>query len=353
MSTASPLDDFESRYLGEPAPRRAWAAFGLALLAPGLGHVYLGRLGPGLALQAVGLSFVVGYVVALAAIGFVPHGPALVALVGGVWLVLMVGVDAAIEARRAGDGYVRRDVNHPLVYAAVAVFAWWGPLVGLQQLVTHSVHRVVVVEDDGMEPSLLAGDRVRVDVRAYRGVAPMRSDIVVYRDPLHEGRLDVGRVIGEPGQEIVLVEGMPYVDDTPLAQGRPSADALNELESVVGLLADEEPILLEDSGERRYPIAVPVVAWWGDPMRWDTPDDAVFVLNDRRGRIDDSREAGPIPLDAIVGRVDHVAWSATDRPALDAVPPGIRGALLGAQTLWHPGDARSARIGRRVQPLPR
>lgn len=353
MSTASPLDDFESRYLGEPAPRRSWVAFALALLAPGLGQVYLGRLGAGLALQAIGLSFVVGYIVALSAVGFVPQLPGLVAALGGGWLLLMVAVDAAIDAARLGDDYVRRDVNHPLVYAAVALFAWWGPMLGLQQLASNAIYRVVEITDDGMEPTLLAGDRVRVDVRAYRGGMPLRSDVVVYRDPMHEGRLDVGRVIARPGEELVLVEGMPYVDDTPLAQGRPSAVALDALEQVVGPIADEDPILLEDSGTRRYPIAVPVVAWWGDPTRRDVPEDAVFVMNDRRGRIDDSREAGSIPLDAIVGRVDHVAWSSTSDSALDRMPGGLRGAWLGAAALVGGDEVRDHRTGRRIHTRPR
>jgi signal peptidase I len=352
MSTASPLDEFETRYLGEPAPRRPGVAFVLSLLAPGLGHVYHGRLGAGLSLQAIGLSFVVGYLVALSTTGFVPHLPGLVAFIGAVWLVLMVGVDAAVEARQRGDDYVRRDVNHPLVYAAVAIFAWWGPLLALDAFASHRLYRVVIVPDDGMEPGLLAGDRVRVDLDAYRSERPRRSDVVVFEDPLHEGRLDFGRVVGAPGEEVVLVEGMPYVDDAPLAQGRPSEQALAELIAVAGDRFVDEQILLEDSGEFRYPIAVPVVAWWGEPVHWSTPTSSVSLLNDRRGRVDDSREFGPVSLDAIIGRVDHVAWSAPTSSWLDHVPPGIRGALLGARVSSGGEDPRSRRTGRRVHPGP-
>ncbi len=66
-------------------------------------------------------------------------------------------------------------------------------------------HRHVIVHDDSMRPTLRPGDRLDVDLGAYRDRAPVPGEIVVVRDPEEAGRLIVKRVesVGESGVFVV------------------------------------------------------------------------------------------------------------------------------------------------------
>ena len=131
--------------------------------------------------------------------------------------------------------------------------------------------RPYVVRGTSMTPTLRPGDQVLVDLSAYGNVGPARGDVVVFSNPRTEGRRDVKRVIGLPGERVVMAEGMLFVDGVQLAE-----PYLGELPSSVGL------------GE----------------SAWDLGAGEYLVLGDNRAHSTDSREFGPIEGDRVVGR----AW---------------------------------------------
>jgi len=131
--------------------------------------------------------------------------------------------------------------------------------------------RPYVVRGASMTPTLRPGDQVLVDVLAYREAGPARGDIVVSSSPRAEGRRDIKRVIGLPGERAVMAEGMLFVSGGQLAE-----PYLGGLPSSVGL------------GE----------------SAWDLGAGEYLVLGDNRAHSTDSREFGPIREDRIVGR----AW---------------------------------------------
>lgn len=102
--------------------------------------------------------------------------------------------------------------------------------------------RRVVVRDDSMGPTLLPGDRLIVDTAALRRRPPRVGELVVVRDPTLPRRW--------------LVKRVAAVGPGP-----------------------------------------------GTPA--DPPDGTVFLLGDARDRSRDSRTFGPVPIGAIVGRVDR------------------------------------------------
>ena len=71
------------------------------------------------------------------------------------------------------------------------------------------------VPSSGMEPTILRGDHIVVDVRQYRTRAPQRRDIAVF----YKGNLfHVKRIVALGGDSIQGREGTVFVNGTPLRE---------------------------------------------------------------------------------------------------------------------------------------
>jgi signal peptidase I len=138
--------------------------------------------------------------------------------------------------------------------------------------------RPYVIRGASMTPSLRPGDQVLVDVSAYGSPKPARGDIVVFSSPGADGRHDIKRVVGAPGERVVMADGVLYVDDREF-----NKPYLGGLPSSVGL---------------------------GD-VEWELGAGEYLVLGDNRAHSTDSREFGPIGADRIVGRAWLRYWPLT------------------------------------------
>jgi signal peptidase I len=123
-----------------------------------------------------------------------------------------------------------------------------------------------------MSPAVGAGDTVLVDRVTPRLAGWHRGDVVALEDPAGEPVLK--RIVGLPGETVALEDAVLVVDGRPVAE--PWADNTH-LDGV-------------------YTPAVRV------------PADAYFLLGDNRGDSVDSREWGPVPGDALTGRM-VASWS--------------------------------------------
>jgi len=86
-------------------------------------------------------------------------------------------------------------------------------------------YALTLVNGDSMRPTFRTGDLLLVDKWAYRRVPPQRGDIVTAR--YHHG-LVVKRVIGLPGEEVEIRQGVLYVDGLPMPEPyHPSAGLLS------------------------------------------------------------------------------------------------------------------------------
>jgi signal peptidase I len=159
------------------------------------------------------------------------------------------------------------------------------------------------VPSEAMVPTVRVGDRVVVDLDAYRSARPRRGDIVVFKPP--EGsNLQQCAVPSQPA------------DGHPCERPTPSPSSNNFLKRVTGLPGDwlkvqdnrvflgkartgpfvrqREPFIAKNSpcGELcnlRKPIEIPA--------------GHVFVMGDNRGASDDSRDWGPVRFTWVVGKV--------------------------------------------------
>ncbi|MFJ7045932.1 signal peptidase I [Streptomyces sp. NPDC101112] len=143
------------------------------------------------------------------------------------------------------------------------------------------------IPSSSMERSLRIGDRVLVNKLAYRfGSEPRRGDVVVFDGTGYFGNADyIKRVVGVGGDRVVCCD----------QEGR--------LE-VNGRSVDESSFLYPGDSPSSVPFDVVV------------PEGRLFLLGDHRGDSSDSRNhlgspgGGMIPLDAVIGRADWIAWPA-------------------------------------------
>lgn len=152
-----------------------------------------------------------------------------------------------------------------------------------------------------MVPTLEVGDRVFVNKFVYDFGDIDRGDVIVFENPnsaalpdrsivggfLHwlgegigfaqpEDEDFIKRVIGLPGETIEFRDNVVYVNGEPL----------------------DEPYLTEEAKQFN-----------GDGIRFEVPQDSLFVMGDNRGNSADSRYGlGYVPVDKVIGRAFVVIW---------------------------------------------
>lgn len=130
------------------------------------------------------------------------------------------------------------------------------------------------VKGASMEPSFNSGDYILTSKITYKFRRPQRGDVVVFKSPKNPDIDYIKRIIGLPGDKIMIKDGNLYIN---------------------GNLVDENYISaktnLWDGGYLRDGVAIII------------PDNFMFVMGDNRPRSSDSREFGPVPEDNIIGDV--------------------------------------------------
>ena len=134
--------------------------------------------------------------------------------------------------------------------------------------------RIYRVSGRSMLPSICDGDRLLVNAGAAEG-RRSRGEIVVYRRPGADPAHSLKRVVGLPGEEVRLSDGMLFIDGE-----RHVEPYLGGLPAAVGL------------GDRS----------------WRVGAGEYFVMGDNRAHSTDSRHHGPIGVELIVGRAWLRIW---------------------------------------------
>lgn len=140
--------------------------------------------------------------------------------------------------------------------------------------------QLVRVDAGSMQPTLSSGDLLLVD----HGVDGLgRMDVVAASNP-HTGEPIIKRVVGLPGDQVGIEDGVLVVDGEPQCESGIDPDVLD--------------------GVFFGPVTV--------------PDGTVFLLGDARGESIDSRSFGPVDLDDVVGVVQvRILPSPGALPSLD------------------------------------
>ncbi|MCS7092823.1 MAG: signal peptidase I [Patescibacteria group bacterium] len=130
------------------------------------------------------------------------------------------------------------------------------------------------VKGASMEPTFKTGDYILTSKVTYRFRRIERGDVVVVKSPKNPDIEYIKRVVGLPGETIVIKGGLVYINNQLLEESY-IADKTNLIEG--GCLKENQP----------YTI----------------PEDAIFVMGDNRPRSSDSREFCAVNLNNLVGHV--------------------------------------------------
>ena len=143
-----------------------------------------------------------------------------------------------------------------------------------------------------MYPTLNNGDLLIASKLDYRIHPPERGDIVIMKDPLDPSRNFIKRVIGLPGDRILIRDGHVFVNGAQL----------------------EEP----------YVDAARVAGSWptrsGSGSGEAVPPDSYFVLGDNRDHSSDSRYFGYVNRDQIEGKAVVRFWPVSQLELLNVRP---------------------------------
>lgn len=69
------------------------------------------------------------------------------------------------------------------------------------------------VPSASMEPNVMTGDRLFGDRVTYKKTDPKRGDVVIFKYPDNEKELFIKRVIGMPGDTVMIIDGQVYIND--------------------------------------------------------------------------------------------------------------------------------------------
>lgn len=129
---------------------------------------------------------------------------------------------------------------------------------------------IMAIDGMSMEPTLHHRDRVFVNIIGYKLGNPNRQDVIIFTPPIQKDSYYVKRIIGVPGDTVVVKGGKVYVNGTQI---------------------DEKYLSPGTYTEGNVDLKV--------------PEGKVFVLGDNRGNSEDSRDPrlGPVPIESIKGKV--------------------------------------------------
>jgi signal peptidase I len=154
------------------------------------------------------------------------------------------------------------EILEVVVVAAVSIY-----------LVYAFVAQPFKVDGKSMEPNFSTGDYLVIDEITYRFREPVRGEVIVLRNPTNDSEYFIKRVIGLPGEEVVIYDNKVFVNGEPLGE--------EYLDSSLQM-SDTPPFRL---GEEEY-----------------------FVMGDNRQNSFDSRNWGPLGKHQIVGVVRLRFW---------------------------------------------
>ena len=188
------------------------------------------------------------------------------------------------------------------------------PVLGLVLVLRSFVIEPFQIPSSSMVPTLKVGDSILVNKWTY-GIrlpvirnkiialnTPERGDVMVFFPP-HEERYFIKRVVGLPGDEIHVLNGVLYINGDKmtqkvLADEEPAPRSVVMTENLTGVEHAMQKRLLPTRLSQNFTAVV--------------PEGHYFMMGDNRDNSSDSRVWGPVPEERIVGKA-FARWMFWDK----------------------------------------
>lgn len=170
-----------------------------------------------------------------------------------------------------------------LLYEMIEVFVVSASIFVVIYLFLMQPHQV---KGSSMFPTFRDGEYVLTDKVTFRTRLPMYGDVIVFKAPVNENFDFIKRVIGVPGDRVMVSEGKVYVNGKVLPEYLPDGYLPTEYTTSPGQF-------LQQGSE------------------YVVPPGSVFAMGDNRDHSSDSRDWGPVPDQNIIGRAFFRYWPAS------------------------------------------
>ncbi|MBB5353880.1 signal peptidase I [Haloferula luteola] len=251
---------------GRLSPRNPSTAANLSLFLPGLGQIYCGAFLRGMTHLCL-FAAIVTAITLLVGLRMTSLVPLLLGLTIPIALLsLGSGWDARRLALSCRTDYRLKDYNRVWTYASLTCLT--GVLaIGLAFSLRENYLHLFVMSGDSMSPTFKEGEMILVRKDAFRDRDPIRNELVAFLNPADRKNTLVKRVVGLPGETFEMRDGQVWIDGAPL-------------ENAATVATDHATI---------GPVVI--------------PPNHCYVLGDHRQGSEDSRQIGPLPMIALVGKV--------------------------------------------------
>lgn len=135
----------------------------------------------------------------------------------------------------------------------------------------NAVSARIRVDGHSMEPTLFTGEFVIVNKLAYKLGSIKIGDVIVFHPPNNPTEEYIKRVIGLPGDHVVVKDGKVLINDQILEEPYINATPGYDTDTIVG-------------------------------------ENMLYVLGDNRNNSSDSHSWGTVPVDNIIGKAVVIYW---------------------------------------------
>jgi len=274
----------------KPIKRNPVYAVLLSFAAPGLGHIYSGKIEKGLILFSLGFILI-----PIALLFYLSVGPKFVypLFIGGLVFSLLVFVYAAFDAwlitKQISPDYQLKRYNLKIIYIAMIIVSLLYPVM-FTTYVNQNIIQAFKIPSSSMVPTILPGDYLLANKAMYQRSGPEQGDIVVFPHPNQRHKIFIKRIIGLPGDTIILKNNILTINNKEITQYNRN-----------------DKTYTEKNGNAVYHVN------WSDTDNKITsfnemtiPTGFCFVMGDNRSNSVDSRHFGPIPLRDIMGKAEYI-----------------------------------------------
>ncbi|OFZ30364.1 MAG: signal peptidase I [Bdellovibrionales bacterium RIFCSPHIGHO2_01_FULL_40_29] len=173
-----------------------------------------------------------------------------------------------------------------------------------------------VIPSESMVPNLLVHDHIVVKKYSYgikppwgdgwiwRYREPQRGDVVVFRFPENRDVFFIKRLIGLPGDELIIQNGQIAVNNKPWSLAPLSENSYSD-ETIFNYYSESS----EDVTSHTIRLFKTYEHLGSEEKKITVPQNSYFVMGDNRDQSQDSRFWGFVPAELLVGQASRVWMS--------------------------------------------